>query len=63
MEEIDDQAGMLAMMRQSHLSLPSHNGKPLEGCPVCQIFFINNYPEGRPMESYRMVFLDTSEDE
>ena len=45
-----DQVGMIEMLRQSHLSLPSHNGHTLKECPVCQMFFIQEpHPEGKPI--------------
>lgn len=60
--EIDAQAGFFGMFRASHLSLPSHAGNTLEDCPVCKVWFISNKNlTGKPLESFRIVFIDFSE--
>lgn len=59
-----DQAGFFDLFRKSHLSLPNHNGKTLEECPVCKIWFIPS-PNltGKPLESYRFTIIDMSNNE
>ncbi len=57
-----DQAGFFDLFRHSHLSLESHAGHTLEDCPVCKAWFIpDKNLTGKPLESYRMVFIDFSE--
>lgn len=57
-----DQVGMLGDIFSLHLQSKGHDGKINPDCPFCKTFLMPEKREGPPLESYRFIILDISED-
>jgi hypothetical protein len=58
-EEINDQAGFMFDLTKAHLN--SHGGKPDPNCVFCKNFIIFE-PRPFPLESYKFIIFDATED-
>ena len=56
----DDQAVLLGMIAQAHLV--THGGKLDPNCVFCREFLTPPEPREYPLESYRLVWINLTED-